>query len=72
MQGRTYPGATLAVSAIFGLSGFLNVFLVMTTRPESGLFGQLMFLSPVRPPSVLHQDGEMITLEGNYVIAGLP
>ena len=65
-------GATLAVSAIFGLSGFLNVFLMMTTRPKSGLFGQLMLLSPARPPAVLHQDGERLTLDGNDVMARLP
>lgn len=42
--------ATLASEAIFGLSGFFNVILLLTTKPESGLFGQLMFISPARPP----------------------
>lgn len=40
--------ATFTVEAIFGLSGFFNVILLLTTRPESGLFGQLMFVSPAR------------------------
>ena len=41
----------LAVLAIFGLSGFLNAILLFTTRPQSGLFGRLMFTSEARPPS---------------------
>jgi len=42
-----------AVLALFGLSGFLNVILLLTTRPLSGLFGKLMFTSEARPPSPL-------------------
>ena len=41
--------ATFISSSIFGLSGFLNVILLVTTKPESGLFGQLMFVSPAQP-----------------------
>jgi hypothetical protein len=44
--------ATLASESIFGLSGFLNVVLLLTTKPESGLFGHLMFISPARPPVI--------------------
>ena len=40
------------VLAIFGLSGFLNTILLLTTRPQSGLFGRLMFTSEARPPSL--------------------
>jgi len=39
--------------ALFGLSGFLNAILLLTTRPQSGLFGRLMFTSEARPPSPL-------------------
>jgi hypothetical protein len=42
--------ATLASEAIFGLSGFFNVILLLTTKPGSGLFGHLMFISPAPPP----------------------
>lgn len=35
--------ATFIVVSIFGLSGFVNIILLLTTRPQSGLFGQLMF-----------------------------
>jgi len=38
---------------LFGLSGFLNTILLLSTRPRSGLFGTLMFISEARPPSPL-------------------
>jgi hypothetical protein len=39
----TVPAAaTFAVGTIFNLSGLFNVILLLTTRPESGLFGKLM------------------------------
>lgn len=41
------------VITLFGLSGFFNVILLLNTRPDSGLFGNLMFTSPVGPPSPL-------------------
>ena len=45
------PSATsfFAVS-LFGLSGFLNVVLLLSTRPNSGLFGKLVFEPARRPP----------------------
>jgi len=43
------PTATLAVVAVFGLSGFFNVILLLKTRPSLGLFGHLMFLRPAAP-----------------------
>jgi hypothetical protein len=52
------PAATFAVVSIFGLSGFFNVILLLKTRPSSGLFNQLMFLQPARPP-VLPQHPEI-------------
>jgi len=76
VQPGTYipAGATLAVTAVFGLSGFLNVCLIMTTRPKSGLFGQLMLISPALPPSVSEQfhDGEEQSLEGDHGPVRLP
>lgn len=48
--------ATLASEAIFGLSGFFNVILLIITKPGSGLFGQLMFVSPAQPPSDPYRD----------------
>jgi hypothetical protein len=36
-------------SSLFGLSGLINVVLLLTTKPESGLFGQLMFKRPAKP-----------------------
>ena len=59
-------GATLGVSAIFGLSGFLNVVLLITTKPESRLFEQ----PAVQPPTTgQHQYGEGKTHEGDDAVA---
>jgi len=62
--------------AVFGLNGFLNVILLITTRPESGLFGWLMFLSPTGPPSIIEPDqgisAEMEGREKGYGIDKLP
>lgn len=52
-DGHVPPSATFAAVSFFGLSGFFNVILLLKTRPTSGLFGQLMFLHPARPPSAI-------------------
>ena len=44
--------ATFFVVSIFGLSGFVDVILLLTTRPQSGLFGRLMFRAET--PDQLH------------------
>jgi len=36
-------------TSLFGLSGLINVVLLLTTKPESGLFGHLMFKRPAKP-----------------------
>ena len=54
----------LAVLAIFGLSGFLNAILLLTTRPQSGLFGKLMFTTEARPPSPLSMTMELPLVRG--------
>jgi hypothetical protein len=44
---NTMPSmATFAVIIIFGLSGFLNVILVFTTKPKLGLFGRQELVDP--------------------------
>ena len=45
------PVWSFIVSTLFGLSGFFNVILVLTTKPNLGLFGrhEVPFLG--RPPS---------------------
>lgn len=45
------PDYTLAVTTIFGLSGFLNVLLVFTTKPNLGLFGRPTVRN-VGPPDI--------------------
>ena len=51
------PQAAIYFSnVLLGLSGFINVILLLTTKPESGLFGQLMFQSPTGPPSTIDLD----------------
>jgi len=47
---------TFFAVSIFALSGFFNSILLLKTRPASGLFGQLMFRVPARPPSVRSGD----------------
>ncbi|KIK09770.1 hypothetical protein K443DRAFT_671094 [Laccaria amethystina LaAM-08-1] len=48
------PAATFASITIFGLSGACNAILLLTTRPESGLFSRLnrddMGFAPSSPP----------------------
>ncbi len=61
---------TLASEAIFGLSGFFNVILLIVTKPGSGLFGQLMFISPAQPPSDPYRDERLI--ENEYGLGKLP
>jgi hypothetical protein len=41
--------ATLAVGAVFALSGFFNVVLLLTTRPEAKLFGGMAAAWPLEP-----------------------
>jgi len=45
------PPWTLTVITVFGLSGFLNVILVLTTKPNLSLFGQHQETRSCRPPS---------------------
>ena len=51
---RNYiPSAAIFFSVtMFTLSGFFNVVLLLNTKPNSGLFGHLVFVSPRRPPNV--------------------
>jgi hypothetical protein len=59
VNNETTPALTTATffaNSIFSLSGFLNVILLLKTRPSSGLFGNLMFLTPARPPLLFAQE----------------
>lgn len=49
---RVSSAATLAVGAIYGLSGACNVALLLTTRPDSGLFGKPTQYTSGRAPSL--------------------
>jgi len=53
VQNIVFPGATFFAASIFGLSGFLNVILLLKTRPSTRLFDQMMLLQPARPPDVI-------------------
>lgn len=65
--------ATLTSQAVFGLSGFFNVLLLLTTKPESGLFGQLMFISPARPPLTISDPfRDERSTEDEYQMGKLP
>ena len=64
-------GATFFANALLGLSGFINVILLMTTKPESGLFGQLMFQPPSAPPSIIEM-GVGVEMEREQNLARLP
>ena len=44
------PTATFASISLFALSGFFNVVLLLYTKPNSGLFGNLVLSAPRRPP----------------------
>ena len=48
------PAAVFASSAIFGLSGVCDAILLLTTRPEAGLFSRLVRddvgFAPSSPP----------------------
>ncbi|KAH9484981.1 hypothetical protein JR316_0001885 [Psilocybe cubensis] len=50
-ENKISATATLAVTAIYGLSGASNVVLLLTTRPESVLFGKHPYVSVMRAPS---------------------
>ncbi len=52
---RVPAAATLAVASIFALSGFFNVVLLLTTRPEAELFGGMVSDRPqegLPPPGI--------------------
>ena len=56
-RSKVHPAATFAVMSIFALSGFFNVVLVLTTRPDIKLFGGLISESqagplPPAPPTI--------------------
>jgi hypothetical protein len=42
--------ATFATDFLFALSGFFNVILLLNAKPNVGLFGDLVFVSPQRLP----------------------
>lgn len=50
-ENRVSAASTLAVTALYGLSGVCNVILLLTTRPESVLFGKHPYVSVARAPS---------------------
>lgn len=62
-HGTVPPAATFAAFTLFALSGFFNVVLLLKTRPASGLFGQLMFRLPVKPPLLHERDGRRCDVE---------
>ena len=49
---RIPPAATFAAATIYGLSGFCNVILFLTTRPDAGLLGGDDHYAAGRPPSI--------------------
>jgi len=52
LRGKNYipPLAwTFFAVTLYSLSGFINVVLLLSTRPESGLFGKVMFRHPAVP-----------------------
>ncbi|KDR75017.1 hypothetical protein GALMADRAFT_69346 [Galerina marginata CBS 339.88] len=59
---RVPSTATLAVTALFGLSGVCNVILLLTTRPA--LFGRYSKFSSSRPPSIVTTDDDGHTRRG--------
>ncbi|PPQ89327.1 hypothetical protein CVT25_003164 [Psilocybe cyanescens] len=52
-ENRISVTLTLAVTALYGLSGAYNVILLLTTRPESVLFGKRPYVSVGRAPSLV-------------------
>jgi len=42
--------ATFATDSLFALSGFFNVILLLYTKPNVGLFGNLVLVSPQQLP----------------------
>jgi len=48
------PAAIFAVAAIYGLSGACNVVLLLTTRPDSVLFGKPTHYTFGHAPSLLN------------------
>jgi len=43
--------ATFAVTTIYTLSGLCNVILLLTTKPDAGLFAKVTYFSSGRPPT---------------------
>ena len=64
------PAAIFACVAIFGLSGACNAILLLTTRPEAGLFSKLdhddVGFAPSSPPLQPKQ----IAVSGSNIDAG--
>jgi len=56
-QNHIASAATLTVVAIYGLSGFCNVILLVLTRPSSVLFGRRAMYDTGRAPSHVHTQG---------------
>lgn len=50
------PVYTFIAVSIFGLSGFFNVILLLTTRRTSGLFGELIHSAPSRAPIIFFRN----------------
>jgi len=66
--------ATLAVAAIYGLSGACNVVLLLTTRPDSGLFSNFKLLTAGCAPSLRNleeQSSHNLTEDGDGEDIGL-
>ena len=73
------PAATFASITIFGLSGACNAVLLLTTRPESGLFSRLsrddMGFAPSSPqlqPKEFAASGSNIDVEEEHELGRLP
>ncbi|KAJ6629520.1 hypothetical protein B0H10DRAFT_1776278 [Mycena sp. CBHHK59/15] len=71
--GHTPPPATFAVISIYGLSGALNVALLLNTRPNSILFGDGSGLTPAagRAPSPVNFERQQ-GREDNLQLGRLP
>jgi len=73
------PAATFASITIFGLSGACNAILLLTTRPESGLFSRLnrddMGFAPSSPPlqpKEFADSGSNINADEEHELGRLP
>jgi len=61
---RIPPAATFAAATIYGLSGFCNVILFLTTRPDAGLLGGDDHYAAGRPPSIRDAGRAIPEVEG--------